>query len=392
MKMAKPGSLDDVASMYLVDKDKMLDLAETAPQLSRRALELARTQLKQYKDALLSAPPVERIVFTGMGGSAIGGEIVRDWMIARKCSIPVEVVRDYSLPQHLMGRGTLLVAVSYSGDTEETLSCAIDAIKDNTADGSAGGGCRLVAITSGGRLQELAGRLKAPLITVPSGIPPRSALPYLLFSAIALCEKIPGLPIKEGDGEIEDAMRVFEELSKVLRPASPLSRNPSKKLAKAVMGTIPIVYGFGPYSSIASRMKAQFNENGKTVSFSEVFPELNHNSTVGWSGGGPLPSKCSIILLRDESLESAAITARIDATKRLAFSGNAHSVLEIKAKGKGILARMLSVMYVGDFASIYLALLKGVDPTPVPVISKLKGELARKTDTMRGIDGRIRSI
>lgn len=377
MVMVKKNILDNVPGMYKIDTGKMLDLAESAPLLCMRALKLARSQLKK-KYKMPKAP--KRIVFAGMGGSAIGGEILRDWMIAEGCRIPVEVVRDYSLPEHLKGAGTLLVAVSYSGNTEETLSCFLDALD---------AGCALSAITSGGRLQEAAQRLNVPLILVPTGIPPRSAIPYLLFSSIVLCEQISTMPIKRKT--VSDAVSVLETLSKKLRASSPSNRNPSKKLAQNVKGTIPIVYGFGPYASIASRTKAQFNENGKTVAFSEVFPELNHNATVGW-GGGSLSKKCSVIILRDELLESKAISARIETTKGIAFSKNAANVLEIKAKGRGVLARMLSVMYVGDFASIYLAMLKGIDPTPVPVISKLKSILASKTQTIKRIDARIKRL
>jgi glucose/mannose-6-phosphate isomerase len=157
----------------------------------------------------------------------------------------------------------------------------------------------------------------------------------------------------------------------------PTRNNKAKQFATELMENIPVVYGFSQYSSIAQRLKAQFNENSKVPSKHEVFSELNHNETVGYDAPESLTKKLSIILIRDQQ-EPPEIRNRIETTKNLVF-GRASKVLEIWAEGKGKLARMLSVMGVGDFASVYLAILQNKDPTPVKIIDRVKSELAKKT-------------
>ena len=142
-------------------------------------------------------------------------------------------------------------------------------------------------------------------------------------------------------------------------------------------GSIPAVYGFGIYEGVALRIKSQFNENAKSPSIAASFPELNHNETVGWTGREDLTKKITVILIRDKD-EPAEIKTRIDVTKNLVFDEKAKKVVEIQARGKSKLAKMFSTIYIGDFASIYLAILYGIDPTPVKIIDKLKAQLEKR--------------
>ncbi len=180
-------------------------------------------------------------------------------------------------------------------------------------------------------------------------------------------------------------MNVLQKISKENMLEVPLKRNEAKKLASEIEGTIPIVYGFRQYNAVARRLKCQFNENSKVPSKFDVFSELNHNEVVGWEAPKTLTKTFSIILIRDPE-EPSEIKKRIEITKQIA-SPKVHRIVEIHAVGKQKLTKMLSAMYVGDFASIYLALLRGVNPTPTMTIAHLKEKMKKKSDIVKKLEG-----
>ncbi len=187
-------------------------------------------------------------------------------------------------------------------------------------------------------------------------------------------ERMAILPNVEED--LQETFQVLKKVDQENSPKVPTEENHAKKLAVELMKTIPIIYGFREYNSIAHRLKTQFNENSKVPSRYDVFPELNHNETVGWEAPELLTKHYSIILVRDPN-EPLEIKHRIETTKSLVLH-KAKKVLEIYARGEGKLAKMFSVLHIGDFASVYLAVLQGVDPVPVKIIDKVKRELQRK--------------
>jgi glucose/mannose-6-phosphate isomerase len=350
--------LDKPERVKEVDRSDMLgDLVKT-PDYCRDAIKRARQVIVPEK-----VNP-KHIVVVGMGGSAIGGEILHDWL-RDTLPTPIEVCRDYTLPAYV-NKDALVFVNSYSGNTEETLTAFLAAIRRK---------CTVTAVTSGGQLESFCKKLRVPHTIIPSGLQPRVAIPYLFFPLPVLMEKM-GI-ISGIDDELEEAIQILERVAKANAPDVPTKNNRAKQLATELMDTIPVVYGFRQYSSIAQRLKAQFNENSKVHSKSEVFPELNHNETVGYEAPESLTKKMSIILIRDPQ-EPSEIRDRIETTTNLVFS-RANKVLEIMAEGKGKLAKMFSVMCVGDFASVYLAILQNKDPTPVNIIDMVKSELAKKT-------------
>ncbi len=356
--MPKPTVLDQPDKVKSIDKGDMLGLCEKTPTFCRDAIKRAERVRIPYK-----LP--RNVIIAGMGGSAIGGELLKDWLYDR-ASIPVEVCRDYVLPAYA-DESSLVVVVSYSGETEETLSAFIEAAKRR---------CMIVTISSGGHLQKFAYKLKIPHIPILTGLVPRAAIAYTFFPLVVVTEKI-GV-VKETKKEIEEALRVMQKLSEENGLRVPLKGNVAKKLAIEIDGTVPIVYGFRQYSAVARRLKCQFNENSKVPSKFDVFSELSHNEVVGWEAPKSLTKAFSGIFIRD-SVEPPEIKQRIEVTKRI-VSPKVSKTLEIRGVGKQKLARMLSAMYVGDFASIYLALLRGVDPTPTKTISRLKREMKKKLD------------
>ena len=350
--------LDNQETVKKVDSSNMLgDLAKT-PDYCRDAIKRAK-----QVDVPKKVTP-RNIVIVGMGGSAIGGEILHDWL-RDTLPIPVEVCRDYVLPAYV-NKDTLVLANSYSGNTEETLTAFLSAIKRK---------CTVLAVTSGGQLEAFCKKLHVPHVMIPAGLQPRVAVPYLFFPLPVLLEKL-GI-LSNIEDELEEAIAVLEKGAKANAPTVPAGDNRAKQLAADLLGTIPVVYGFRQYTSIAHRLKAQFNENSKVHSRSNVFPELNHNETVGYDAPEAISKQHSVILIRDTQ-EPSEIRNRIETTTDLVF-GRANKVMEIMAQGKGKLAKMFSVLCTGDYASVYLAILQNKDPTPVKIIDRVKGELAKKT-------------
>jgi len=349
----------------------MLDSCENMPSSCEDAIDRAK-KLEVPKEATVSRKLVinyrvpTNIIIAGMGGSAIGGDLLGDWLHDR-VSIPISVCRDYVLPRYA-SEDSLVVAVSYSGETEETLNAFLEAVKRR---------CMVMTISSGGHLLQFSRKLGIPHIPMPSDFPaPRAAVAHIFFTLIMLAKKM-GV-IDNVSTEIDEALLVLRKVSEQNALSRPLKLNKAKKIALEIGDTVPIVYGFRQYTAIARRLKCQFNENSKTPSRFDVFPELNHNEIVGWEAKRNLARQFSVILIRDPK-EPAEIKQRIEITKRIA---KVCRIVEIDATGRQKLARMLSAMYVGDFASIYLALLKGVDPTPTKTIAYLKEEMKRRNMTI----------
>jgi len=200
----------------------------------------------------ISYPQPSNIIIAGMGGSAIGGDLLKDWA-KNKTPVPIEVNRDYHLPAYANNE-TLVLITSYSGDTEESLSCFLDALRQK---------CMVFCVSSGGALLEHAQRLKVPFVRVPGGMPPRVALPYMFVPLLVCLEKME--LVESASGELKEALVVLGQIAKDNAPNKASEDSLAKTLASDIEGFVPVVYGFGIYSSVARRFKQQFNENSKMV-------------------------------------------------------------------------------------------------------------------------------
>ena len=343
--------LDDTSKINEIDKSSMLKFCVDAAKHYREAAKTAE------KISLCDVAP-ENIIVAGMGGSAIGGELLKD-LARNTVQIPIEVSRGYSLPAYANERSLVLV-MSYSGETEESLSSFLDAVKRR---------CTIFCVSSGGSLLEFAEKLGVPFLAVASGMPPRAALPYMFVPLLKALEKI---GVFSGfSEELSEATKILERVSSENAPDKPVKDNFSKMLASGINGSVPVVYGFGIYRSVAQRFKQQFNENSKIPSKWEFFSELNHNEIVGWEKAGELAKFFSTTFIRDKN-EANEIRSRIEITKTLMPSDS--RMFEVWSQGVCALARMLSTVCIGDFTSVYLAVLRGVDPTPVKNINLLKAK------------------
>jgi glucose/mannose-6-phosphate isomerase len=300
------------------------------------------------------------LVVAGMGGSAVGGSLARA-ALGDMLSRPIFSARGYGLPPWTTPDTTVLCA-SYSGETEETLACY-----------EAAGmlGARRVVVTSGGRLAGVARTDGVPVIPVPGGFQPRAAVAYMMVAALetaALCGAAPRI-----GSEIDVAAAHTEPLLQEWGPDGPSESLP-KELARGLLDVIPLVVGAGLTAPIATRWKTQINENAKLPCFAQELPELNHNEIVGWEGAGGLGRFSAVFL--DDSDSHPRVRTRMDLTERM--SGEwLHGTHRVETRGETRIERVVSLVLLGDLVSLYLAVLRGVDPGPVPTLDAIKGELAQ---------------
>jgi glucose/mannose-6-phosphate isomerase len=303
---------------------------------------------------------VRGVVFCGMGGSAVAGDVLRS-VFRDRLGVPVEVNRSPALPEHA-GPHTLVVVSSYSGNTAETLAAFRETTKR---------GCRSIVVTSGGTIAEEAAEAGVPVVFVPGGFQPRAALGWLAFTALGALEAAGLLPPLADD--VAEAAEEVDARAAVCGPDVSAGDNPAKRLAEGIGERIPVVWGSeGIGAAAAARWKTQFNENGKVPAWWASMSELDHNEVVGWTR--PFGRAHALIALRHES-EDPEVAARFPLSLEIAAEAGAETH-EVWATGRSALARLLSLIAFGDFVSAYVAIRKGIDPTPVDVITRLKAALA----------------
>ncbi|UCD73516.1 MAG: bifunctional phosphoglucose/phosphomannose isomerase, partial [Candidatus Bathyarchaeota archaeon] len=347
------------------------DFPEQCEDALRRAQKLEIPKKLQISSKLvLDYGKPSEVLVVGVGGSAIGGDILKDWT-SETLDVPLEVCRDYHLP-HYAGVESLVIAVSYSGNTEETLSSFIDAVKR---------GCKVIAVTSGGVLGKLCNGFKIPMVELPGGMVPRSAIGYLFFPLVMILEKFDLIGDVEED--IKETMMILREVRDEILPEISITANRSKQLAAALFGSIPVIYGDRYSRAIAYRSRTQMNENSKLLAISGFLSEIDHNDVLGWEAPEEYSKQFSVVLLRTgDDMEELRYRAEI--TRDL-VAEKARRLVEVFPKGESRLTKMLSVMYVVDVASLYLAIMNEVDPWSMRSITELKSRLSKQTKTMDSI-------
>lgn len=304
---------------------------------------------------------VRNIVVSGMGGSAIGGDLLRS-LFSGVCPVPIVINRNYSIPE-FVNEETLFIAASYSGNTEETLSAFKAAISKQA---------KVITISTGGELENYSKAAGTPHFSIPlRGIQPRCAFGYLFIPMTVFLSKLGLIP--DCTSEIEEAVELLTHTAQRLSPGIPVEENEAKQIARAVYDRLPVVYASQNYFDVvAMRWKGQFNENSKMMSFHNIIPEMNHNEIVGWGIPADVTSRCIAVFLCDNA-DIPKIRKRIDITRDLLSAET--QTITVQAHGDSPLAKALYLIYVGDFASYYLAILNGVDPTPIARINLFKSKL-----------------
>ena len=340
--------LDDQNVLAQRDPENALAIALEEPSQLAATIEI--------ENAIREFRPVQVIV-TGMGGSALAAGIAKVWL---PLGVPFEVVRHYELPAYV-SEETLVIASSYSGNTEETLSALANAEMR---------GAHIAVIASGGRLAEVAREREYPLAVLPSGIQPRMAVAYNLRALTHFLE-LYGLA-KGASEELAANEAWLRDAVKSWRPEVSTGDNYAKQLALEAVGKTPVIYGGALTGPVAYKWKISFNENAKNTAFYNEFPEFNHNEFIGWSSH-PVDKPFAIFDLMSE-LEHPQIRKRFEVSEKL-LSGKRPKATIITLQGDNLIGQMMWGCILADFVSIYVAILNNVDPTPVDLIEKFKKEL-----------------
>jgi glucose/mannose-6-phosphate isomerase len=312
------------------------------------------------------AADIDNVVVLGMGGSGIAGDVLAA-VASPSLPVPVVVLKQYRTPGFI-GPGTLAFALSYSGDTEETLEMA---------SGAAEAGARLVAVSRGGALAELAGAHGGLHIPCPADIPvPRAALGALLAPLLVVLFRLGVMP--SAHKWLVEAQQQLAARRDKCRPEVEGSANPARELARKIGTTIPLFYGGGALGAVAAmRWKCDVNENAKAPAFWSMYPELDHNEICGWGQHGDVTRQVFTLVELRHAFEHPQLARRFAATREI-IEETLVQVLEVQAAGEGRLAQLLDLLYTGDWASCYLAFDHDVDPGPIDAISQLKEALARE--------------
>jgi glucose/mannose-6-phosphate isomerase len=347
-------TLDDIQRL---DPAKMYDAIKNFPLQMQDAVNIGKKA-----NVKLNVKGITNIVLTGLGGSAIGGDLLRSYL-GGSLAVPFQVNRFYSLPA-FVGKQTLVIVSSYSGNTEETISAYKDAIKRKA---------RILCITTGGVVEKMALKNKHAVVKIPPGLSPRAALAYSFFPLLMVLGKLKVCKVKPA--ELKEAHTWLVAKSALYSDVN-AAENAPFKLAEQIRGRLPIVYSETEhFDAVNVRWRGQFAENAKQLAFGHVLPEMNHNELVGWRVLAEMMRNSVVLFIKDAGTHKR-VAIRQQITKEI-VSKYCPMVFEIPSEGKSLLARMFSIVHFGDWLSLYLAILNGVDPSPVEVIDYLKGELSK---------------
>lgn len=349
----------NLKNLKRLDKSDMLSLLLDFPLQCKAAVNIA-----ENAKMLFEKKDFAKIVFTGMGGSAIGADLVRSYLYFES-KISILVLREYELPSYV-DDSTLVFALSYSGNTEETLS-AYNSAKEKDA--------FLIVISSGGGLQECAQKDNVTFIEIPQNLPPRCALGYLSIIPLCILAKLD--LIKDVTLSINQMIKVLEELrNRNLNPHIGVRDNIAKSVAHKLFNKFVVIYSSSIHFDVcAMRFRSQIAENAKALSTSFVFPEMNHNEIEGFKNPKKLFNNFVVVLLRDRDTHPR-VAKRMDITGDILRKEDV-KLIEIWSRGEDLLSRIFSLIYISDFIAYYLAILYGIDPTPVDRVTYLKNELAK---------------
>ncbi|MFC1957458.1 bifunctional phosphoglucose/phosphomannose isomerase [Chloroflexota bacterium] len=344
--------LNNTKLIKQIDQEDMLIHLLEMPNLCQQAWQTAMefNLPRDYSD-------VNKIIISGMGASAIGGDLIRS-MVASEAKLAIFVQRDYDLPS-FVDTQTLVIASSYSGMTEEVLSSFEQALRK---------GAKKLVITTGGKLKNLAEKDGTPVFSFGYKAQPRAALPFSVFPIMAFLQKLGFISNKLPS--VTETVQVLRELTRRIDQCAPLSRNLAKQLASKLHNHLTVIYSGGILAEVGRRWKTQLNENSKAWAFHEVFPELNHNAVAGYQFPAELTNRIAVVLLRSSSLPQQ-IKLRYDATCKLLDQSRIVCHI-VDSEGISPLSQMMSLVLFGDYVSCYLAIMNKVDPTPVASIDHLK--------------------
>ncbi len=334
---------------------------------SKDSLGIAQKQSEQYKYnyhfSWQPTQPINKIIVAGMGGSGLAAKVYKSWPGIK---LPFEIVQDYELPDYF-DKNTLVIVSSYSGNTEEELSVINQAINQSLDEQKKP---MVVVITSGGKLKEIADQNNLPSIILPGGFQPRYTLGYQLR---ALCELFTVCGLSDGNlAALEQTADWLKTKLDMWGPTIPTKDNYAKQLAQDIIGKSIVIYASGKLAPVAYKWKISFNENAKSIAWWNQYSEFNHNEFLGWTNQ-PVEKPYAVIDLRS-NLDHPQIQKRFMISEQL-LSGKRPAPEVVNLEGEDLLKQIMWGIGLGDFVSLYVAILSGIDPTPVDLIEQLKLKL-----------------
>lgn len=344
--------------MHLHDSAEYLNYLRQLPdQISKADSLISAVDFKKLAGSYRS------VVICGMGGSAIAGDLARDFL-KDELKIPLTVNRNYTLPGFVT-EDSLVIACSYSGNTEETLTACGDALAR---------GARVLGISSGGKLTELGSEKNFPVIKIPEGLPPRQAIGYMFFPLLRSLEELGFIP--SHSDQISETIAVLENMKNHYDPVESQGQNLPNHIAQKLVNRLPVIYSADPFlSSVTYRWRTQLNENAKVLAFNHTIPEMNHNEIMGWEAPGEILANLCVLFLRT-SEEYDRNRRRLEITRDL-LRKRKTPIFEVYGEGKSRLAQMFSQLYIGDWVSYYLAIQYDTNPMDIKSIDYLKEKLSQ---------------
>jgi len=325
----------------------MKSLVENFGSQLKEALEIGeKAELTKAKK------PISNVLITGMGGSGIGGTIVSE-LVAQKSRMPVSVSKSYFLPEYV-DENTLVIVSSYSGNTEETIQSLESALEK---------GAKIVCITSGGKILDLARGQRIDHIIIPGGMPPRACVGYSMIQIFYILHYF---EIINSDFKVD-----FEQAILLLENEHEFIKKEAERIAGVLLNKIVVIYTPARSEGVAVRLRQELNENAKMLCWHNTIPEMNHNEILGWSQKA---EELAVVFLRNDS-DYSRVAKRIDLTKEVVLK-YANKTIEINSKGNSLIEKAIYHINIGDWISVFLAEMKKVDPDEIKTIDYLKSSLA----------------
>ena len=344
--------------MTIFEMIKQYDLSGQFEVLKNSYQQAEYSWNQQVDLSSIKTEKIKNIIVTGLGGSAIGGELISNFL-KDDLKVPYSVNRNYELPSYT-GESTLVIASSYSGNTEETISALKEAVVRKS---------QVVCLTTGGEVEKICKKEGIPFLRLQTGFQPRYALCGNFFALLKIIENLKLVPSQEKTvlSIIELLKSRGEEFSK--------ENNKALEIAEALNGFIPVIYAVSDFTSAAgTRFKGQINENSKLHAFCNMFPEMNHNEIIGWETVNEKQIKCKAVFIYDDSYNDR-VKKRFEIVSEL-IKQSGTEIITLKSDREDFKHRLMDLIFLGDFISYYLAVIRGYDPSAIKNINYLKERLA----------------
>jgi glucose/mannose-6-phosphate isomerase len=369
-------NLDNLNDISKLDKEKMFEMVSTWPKLIEQVMAHSITvpsRIKIGKHNIIYNNAFSQVVITGMGGSAVSGDYIRTYF-ETSANFPIIVQRNYILPS-FVNEHSLIIVISYSGNTEESISGLISAIEND---------CPTICIGSGGKLEEFCIKNQLPFFKIPSGYQPRASFPLLFFPILKILDSINLINLKLS--EVQEAIEQLKNLREAIKPEISTPKNQAKQIASKLHNRIPVIWS--PFGCVANRFKCQINENSKQLALAEELPEFNHNHIVGFEGLSE-DHPFTVVLFRFPS-EHPNVSLRFNITEEI-IKKKVETV-EIIVQEGNFLSQLITSTYLGDYISMYLALLNNQNPSTVDSIDYLKSQMEKRGNTQSTLMRKLDSL